>query len=273
MASPPRTSRDPAHAELGAADQAEAAAEAVSELLPTGRCCGRGAGAAGAAGGAKSALTWRKCALLAALGAFAAVAAHVVYIRQYDAKQCSLAAIVCADRVFRDHGIDYFLDYGSLLGAVRHGGFIPWDGTGDIDVGVFRADEARIKALAGEFWQRCGMPLLHRSQVSLLPSVTSFVIRRGAFRLFCAPAVPYYVDFADYETEDDPLEGGRVVVDHHYYPHSNVRHPESDVLPIRDCKFDQSTFRCPAKAENVLRTIYGDDWRVPNPDYYDNHVH
>ena len=31
------------------------------------------------------------------------------------------------DRVCRQLGVTYQLGAGSLLGAVRHGGFIPWD--------------------------------------------------------------------------------------------------------------------------------------------------
>lgn len=52
------------------------------------------------------------------------------------------------DGVCREHGLRYDLAGGSLLGAVRHGGFIPWDD--DIDVCMPRPDYERMLRLKAE---------------------------------------------------------------------------------------------------------------------------
>lgn len=52
------------------------------------------------------------------------------------------------DRVCKKYNLTYFLMCGSLLGAIRHKGFIPWDD--DIDVGMFRKDLEKLAAVAEE---------------------------------------------------------------------------------------------------------------------------
>jgi lipopolysaccharide cholinephosphotransferase len=48
-------------------------------------------------------------------------------------------------RVCEAHGLRYYLAYGTLLGAVRHRGFIPWDD--DVDVTMPRSDYVRLAKL------------------------------------------------------------------------------------------------------------------------------
>ena len=64
-------------------------------------------------------------------------------------QQKTLPILLAIDKVCREHDIHYYISDGTMLGAVRHGGFIPWDD--DLDIAMPRPDYERFVA-QGSDW-------------------------------------------------------------------------------------------------------------------------
>lgn len=65
-------------------------------------------------------------------------------------KDCLLKLLDKVVAVCDEHGLRYYLAGGSVLGAIRHKGFIPWDD--DIDIYLFREDYEKIQKLPASVW-------------------------------------------------------------------------------------------------------------------------
>lgn len=64
-------------------------------------------------------------------------------------REISYELMKFVDNVCKKHDIEYWMDFGTLLGSIRHNDFIPWDD--DLDVGMMRADyNELIKVLQSE---------------------------------------------------------------------------------------------------------------------------
>lgn len=98
------------------------------------------------------------------------------------------------------HDIKYWLDGGTLLGAVRHEGFIPWDD--DIDIGMTREDYIKFisiapKELPADLFIEC--PETAKKSVSTWAQIKdrkSFIDQKGAEG--CHPGM--YIDIFPFDS-------------------------------------------------------------------------
>lgn len=94
-----------------------------------------------------------------------------------------LSILEAIDAICRKYDIDYWLDGGTCLGAVRHKGFIPWDD--DIDIAMRQEDLERFKKIAQkELPEHLFLQTRETDETSRLPitkvrSLNSYFIEGG----------------------------------------------------------------------------------------------
>lgn len=76
---------------------------------------------------------------------------YMVSSKMKKAWKAELDMLIKLEEFCDENGLIYFMDYGTLLGAVRHKGFIPWDD--DIDVTMPRPDYQRFLELAPSWFK------------------------------------------------------------------------------------------------------------------------
>ena len=83
--------------------------------------------------------------LLALLCLFSSVSADPLDPCKPEVIQGLYQTLYDVHELFTTYGITYWVDSGTLLGAVRHKGIIPWDD--DVDLCVLETDEPRLREL------------------------------------------------------------------------------------------------------------------------------
>lgn len=127
-------------------------------------------------------------------------------IKKYQQAQLSL--LEETDRICQELGICYYMIGGTLLGAVRHGGFIPWDA--DIDIAMPRADYERFRKYWEDenssqyFYQHYTTEANHFSPHGILRIRGTHVVMRGRISRFKPKEDGIYLDV--FPLDEPPVE-------------------------------------------------------------------
>lgn len=153
------------------------------------------------------------------------------------------------DLVFAMYGIMYWVDGGTILGAVRHQDVIPWDDDGDVI--IFNIQREKFVSTI-PVWKRLGY------------GVTSFY---GGYKVFnlngkSVPGRPYKFPFVDvFVCQDD---GDRYnyadATSRKYWP--NGYWLKKEVFPLRRYTLDNTQVWGPCCPHGYFVRNYGEKWQT-----------
>lgn len=201
-------------------------------------------------------------------------------------QKCDAEFLKIFDIVCKRHKITYWLDYGTLLGAVRHKGFIPWDD--DMDLGICRADFDRfIKEVGPDFEKlnidvtiesrRIGLGYRHRETgiwIDLFPVDDYFTnncfedekivlerkIKKYQRKYDLKPIMPkeQYVKQRRETIGNTDGQGHRLIYHNPEFKYIKpVIHDDKDIFPLSVIEFEGYEFPAPNNCDAYLKCIYG----------------
>ncbi len=127
-----------------------------------------------------------------------------------EIQEISLSIMIKIDEICKQQGFRYYLYGGSLLGAVRHKGFIPWDD--DIDIVMPREDYKRLLDHMRE----------HELELKPLKLFTRYDDKRYPYMISRVSNDDYYLDI-----ENEKPYGMGIFVD--VYPWDGIGATEDEV--------------------------------------------
>lgn len=165
--------------------------------------------------------------------------------------------------ILEAHHIDYWACCGTLLGAVRHEGVIPYDD--DVDIFVHEKDADRIFALKeqlkkvglGIYQDRTSIMVYKLEGIPVRPKRRSFQLVPGVW--FVRRKVEKFPFIDLYITK---VEDGKYI---HANPRARRVFPkeiflESDIYPLKEYQFGPLRVKGPHNPLTHLISTYGPDW-------------
>ena len=163
------------------------------------------------------------------------------------------------DKIFKLNQIPYWIDGGTLLGSLRHGGLIPWDDDADIDTDIGYAN--KIYSLKEEF-NKYGYDIVKHWVGFKIFRIDGAVVKKYNYKY------PYLDIFLTRVNR----KGQTAFYSKHASRRDfgNCLFHRSEVYPLKRYKFGEIELFGPNNPYPYLNKLYGGDWNNIAYKWYDH---
>lgn len=188
---------------------------------------------------------------------------HLSYTNETVVKRIYNLARILHDTLTKS-GISYWASSGTLLGCVRHGGFIPWDD--DLDLCVYQKDTEKIEQCLKTLLNDNGCEIVevpvfgyrvfHKTESEKLPS---------EYQKHRYPFCDIFVMKRKHNITWVAKGSGRTRWPEEYYHNKDIDNMESKL-------FGDVYLNCTANAEEYLERNYGEHWYTQGATHNYDHI-
>lgn len=161
-------------------------------------------------------------------------------------KQIAIRMLECIDLIADQYDINYFLGYGTLIGAMRHKGFIPWDD--DIDILMTQEEFDKFLEVSGNLPHCFRIFTMGYNFYKVMDpySIISKDGKRGV-------AIDIFVM---------QNQSGKIVL-RNVHNFKLLYFDHQDFYPSIEIPFEEYSFLVPRNSDKILTHIYGDYMKLP----------
>ena len=209
-------------------------------------------------------------------------------------QECDALLLAIFDKVCKKHGLVYWLSYGTLLGAVRHKGFIPWDD--DMDVTMPREHFNRLLPILKKEFEELGFTISDFDKPGYIIGFGYNHLKTGTWLdvfpidTYSSPQpldevrgqliskIEEYRTLYNSEKEKHDVayfdslrrklletDGDYKILYHNLEYDCNVYYlnEEKDIYPLTSLKFENYVFPAPNNYDKYLKCLFGDYMAFP----------
>lgn len=177
--------------------------------------------------------------------------------RRNEISKYGLSVIKEIDQYINASGIECFVDSGTLLGTVRERKLLSWDY--DIDFGIFLT-----KKHGWDYFETCMTQIGYKK-------VKQFIYNNDITEQTYKKADILVDFFNHYSDENHSYYYAYIWKQGFLYANLNymhaLRYKTVKITGLKMAKLDSISVHIPKEAEQYLSALYGEDWRIPNPDW------